>query len=430
LTAPERLPEPPAEPLLVDRLFRSEAGRLVAALTRRLGSARLALAEDAVQDALVAALQQWPFTGLPADPSAWLWRVALNRAIDHLRRRVRLDARASALAARLEADLRQRHVGAPQASALTDDELRMVLLCCHPSLPEGGRVALSLKLVSGFSVREIARALLSDERAIAQRLVRAKRCLRSRRASLNLPLGRALGERVDSALAVIYLLFNEGYGAHAGENLVRFDLCAEALRLGRLLARGRETATPKAHALLALMALHAARLPARVTADGDLVRLDDQDRRLWDPHLVREGFEHLRASSTGAVESSYHLQAAIAAAHAAAPDARATDWESILSLYDRLLEVDPSPIVRLNRAVAVARVRGPQAGLEALVRLERHPALRDYGPLRAVLADLLSESGDVAGAVIAYGEALDLPCTAPERRFLWGRIEALRGGAS
>lgn len=411
---------------LVERLFRAEAGHLVAYFTRRLGPGRLALAEDIVQDALSVALQQWPFSGVPDQPGAWLRRVATNRAIDLLRRQVRFDARAARLARAIEEDRRAAVVDSTTRQPdWADDELRMVMMCCHPALPRGARVALSLKAVSGFSVAEIARALLADERAIAQRLVRAKRLIRAHRIRFVLPAGRALVPRVDSALDVIYLLFNEGYTAHAGDNLVRADLCREALRLGRLIAGTREVATPRSHALVALMALHAARIPARLNAAGELVRLEDQDRRTWDMSLNSLGFQHLEQSMQASCESAFHLQAAIAATHAAAPDGTATDWTTILALYDRLVLLTPTPVVRLNRAVALARVAGPAAGLAALAAVDRAGSLARYYLLPAVRAELLAEAGQAKEAARAYREALKRQCSEPERRFLQSRLDAL-----
>jgi RNA polymerase sigma-70 factor (ECF subfamily) len=413
---------------LVDRLFRTQAGRLVAYFTRRLGPRHLDLAEEVVQDALVKALQQWPFTGVPANPVGWLFRVASNQALDAVRRRAALRSRAGTIARAIARD--SVDAGAPGEGAMADDELRLVLLCCHPSLSREGRVALSLKTAAGFSVGEIARALLSDERAIAQRLVRAKRRLRELSAPIELPSGRALRARVDSALDVIYLLFNEGYGACAGDNLVRADLCREALRLGCLLAGATEIASPKAHALVAMMAFHAAREAARVDARGELVRLEDQDRSRWDPRLVALGFAHLERSMTGDRESPFHLQAAIAATHASAQSGSSTDWATILDLYDALAAIDGSPIVRLNRAVAVSKVRGAAAGLAALAPLGREPALRRYYLLPAVRAELLARAGLAAQARRAYRNALACPCSSPERRFLEARLAELCRKAS
>jgi RNA polymerase sigma-70 factor (ECF subfamily) len=408
--------EPHSPHQLVDHLFRTSAGQMVAWLTRVFGPAHLDLVEEVVQDALVKALQQWPYSGVPDNPSGWLFRVARNGALDVLRRSSSFHSRAYAIALEL-----QRTAGAadrpPLPDDIEDDELRMVFMCCHPSLPGDARVALSLKTVGGFSVAEIARAFLASETTIAQRLVRAKRALRDHGVGLELPAGSDLAARLDSVLEVIYLLFNEGYSAHAGENLVRHDLCGEALRLGRLVARSPRIVSPAAHALVALMALQAARLPARIDARGELVLLEDQDRALWDQKLVALGFAHLERSAEGGAVTTYHVQAAIAALHArSTPDA--TAWAEILALYDELLALNPSPVVRLNRAVALSRVRGPAAALEALAPLEAEPALEQYFLFYCVTGRLLTELGDAAAAATAYRAALERPCSEPERRFV------------
>ena len=414
---------------LVDHLFRNRAGQLVAWLTRIFGPAHLELAEEVVQDALVKALQQWPYSGVPQNPGGWLFRVARNGALDAIRRNASFAARAPEIAAEL-----QRASGLQQSSdsAIEDDELRMVFMCCHPSLPADARVALSLKTVGGFSVPEIARAFLSTESTIAQRLVRAKRVLREQRIGLDLPYGSDLGVRTESVLEVIYLLFNEGYNAHGGNDLVRQDLCGEALRLGRLVAHaphmvsaGAFVGGPAAHALVALMAFQAARLPARVDANGEIVLLEDQDRSLWDQGLVALGFAHFERSSEGQQLTVYHVQAAIAAVHAGAERAEATDWGRILSLYDDLLTLNPSPVIRLNRAVALSRVAGPAAALAALQPLQDDPALANYYLLPSVTGRIHAELGERAQATACYRQALELPCSEPERRFLQRRLALL-----
>jgi RNA polymerase sigma-70 factor (ECF subfamily) len=418
-------------PALVDRLFRRESGRLVAHFARRFGPAHLDLAEEVVQDALVRALERWPYAGVPRNPTGWLFRVASNLALDAIRRRASFGRRAGDVARALAEDLAASSAGAARApGALDDDELRMVLMCCHPSLPRAGRVALSLKTVGGLSVGEIARALLSDSRTIAQRLVRAKRRIRALGLTFDVPAGRALAARIDSVLDVVYLLFNEGYGAHAGENLVRADLCREALRLGRLVADSSDVSTPRACALVALMAFQAARLPARVDEHGGLVLLEDQDRTRWDASLVRLGFDAFDRAIAGATESPYHLQAAIAAHHASAAHAAATDWPAILECYDALVRIDSSPVVRLNRAVAIGKVRGPAAALTALAPLARDRALGRYYLLPAVRADLLAQAGRPGAARRAYEQALERPCSEPERRFLESRRSRLARRAS
>jgi len=408
---------------LVGHLFRNRAARMVGWLTRVFGAAHLSLAEEVVQDAMVKALQQWPYSGVPENPAGWLFQVARNGALDAIRREGVFRDRADALAADLA---RTQLPDDDSDDPLRDDELRLIFLCCHPVLPQDARVALSLKTACGFSVQEISRALLSREPAVAQRLVRAKRQLRDADVSLDLPTGRDLAGRLDSVLEVIYLLFNEGYSAHEGDDLVRLDLCGEALRLARLVADSPIASSPAAHALVSLLAFQAARLPARVDSAGELVLLENQDRTLWDTRLVTMGFQHLDRSAAGSVVSTYHLQAAIAAQHAGAPP-DATPWRVILGMYDELLALNPSPVVALNRAVALSRVAGPGPALDAIARVEHEPPLANYYLLGAVKGRLLAELGDRAGAAAAFREALAHPCSGPERQFLQRRLIEVEG---
>ncbi len=410
---------------MVDHLFRSHAGRMVAYLTGFLGPEHLDLAEDVVQEALLKALQHWSYSGIPQNPAGWLFRVARNAALDAVRHRA-LTAEKSPEVAADHFRNAGTSVDDPEVEAqLRDDELRMVLMCCHPVLPRDARVALSLKTVGGFSAREIARAFLADETTIAQRLVRAKRQIRESGIRFELPAGADLIARLDSALEVVYLMFNEGYAAQSGEDLVRHDLCGEALRLGQLLATS-SVATPQAHALVALMAFQAARLPARVDAAGELVLLDEQDRDRWDRNLIALGFHHFAQCAEGDEIGPYHVQAAIAATHARAHEASATDWKLILELYDQLMELSPSPVVELNRVVVIAKVNGPKAALAALEPLASHRSLRNYYLLPAVQGQLLLEIGDKPGASQCFRHALERPCSDPERRFLQRKLaEAL-----
>jgi RNA polymerase sigma-70 factor, ECF subfamily len=405
---------------LVDHLFRSRAGQMVAYLTRSLGPQYLDLAEEVVQEALLKALQIWPYSGVPRNPSGWLFRVARNAALDAIRRTSTVDQKAAALAA-TEFNKMAASVDSPEDAEfeeqLRDDELRMVLMCCHPALPRDARVALSLKTVGGFSTREIARAFLSEESTIAQKLVRAKRQIRKDGIAFDLPKEKELVQRLDSTLEVIYLMFNEGYAAQSGENLVRQELCGEALRIARLLAAS-SVATPETHALVALMAFQAARLPARVDSQGDLVLLEDQDRSAWDARLVSLGFQHFAQCAEGPQLSVYHLQAAIAAVHASAKSASDTDWQMILDLYTQLLQQFSSPVVALNRIVAVAKVNGTQQALSELYALANAESLQSYYLLPAVEGSLLLEMGDKAGAAQSFRRALELPCSEPEKRFL------------
>lgn len=418
-------------PQLVDHLFRRESGRMVAALTRSFGPAHLALAEEVVQDALLQALRRWPFHGVPAKPVAWLYRVARNLALDQLRRHTTFRDKEADLRLRLEAAAAAAEHGAsPQArmaGEITDDQLRLIFLCCHPELPRDSRVALTLKAVLGLSVREISRAFLSRDPAVAQRIVRAQRRIREGRFPFEVPAADDISNRLDAVLEVLYLAFNEGYGAHEGDRLVRSDLCREALRLTVCLATLPLTDRPAVHALAALMEFQSSRLPARLDGQGELVRLADQDRSLWDPRQVHRAFLHLERSTHGGEQTVYHLQAAIAAHHAAAPSASATDWASILGLYDQLLARNPSPVIALNRAVALARLRGPQAGLDAISDLPRSPAVAEYYLLGATRGELLTQLGRRDEAADAYRQALTCRCSAPERRFLERRLAAVVG---
>lgn len=411
---------------LVDHLFRERSRQMVAWLTRVFGPADLALAEEVVQDALLKALQQWPFTGVPRNPAGWLFEVARNGALDALRRRARFASRTDAVAAELTRSA-SALMGDECAAddLLRDDELRMIFLCCHPALSRDAQVALSLKTVGGFSVDEIARAFLVSETTIAQRLVRAKRQLKKADVRFELPSGSELARRLDAVLEVIYLLFNEGYSARQGDALIREDVCREALRLARIVAEGEATSTPAAHAVAALLAFQSARLPARVDALGEMVLLDAQDRSLWDPRLIGLGFRHLAESADGTAMTTYHVQAAIAAAHAAAPSAEETQWAVILGLYDDLLRINPSPVVQLNRVVAVWKVRGVDAALSELATLEHEQALAEYYLLPVLKAQLCAARGDRHGAATAYEDALRRPCTEPERRLIRRRHLAL-----
>ena len=380
-----------SSPVLLEHLFRRQAGRTVSCLAGLLGFEHLQLAEDAVQEAMLRAVQTWPFQGVPEKPEAWLFRVAHNHAISVLRRGTRFESKIGELIAALEART-QCVEDVDIEQSLRDDELRMIFMCCHPELAPDARIALSLKLVSGFSVDEIARIFMAEENTIAQRLVRAKRLIRERSLPLLMPHNAELPDRLNSVLEVIYLMFSGGYAAHTGEDLIRRDVCLEALRLGRLVAASSMTA-PRVDALVALMALQAARLPARTDAAGDLVLLEEQDRSLWDDELITLGFHCFNRSIAGEEISDWHVQAAIAATYANAESSEAIDWPAILEHYDQLLEMTASPVVALNRAVVVVKVHGAEAALAALAPLEGHAAMRGYHLLPAVRGRVLAELG-------------------------------------
>jgi len=410
--------------VLLDHLFRRQAGRIVSHLARVLGPANLDLAEEAVQEAMLRALQSWPYQGAPDNAAAWLFRVAHNAVIDAIRRRrftVDQESEAIEEIARAADALPDRPDLEEQ---LRDEELRMIFMCCHPEIPRDASVALSLKTVGGFSVPEIARAFLAEDATVAQRLVRARRQIRDRGLTLDMPGGLELQRRLDAVLDVIYFIFNEGYAAHEGDALIRHDLCGEAFRLARLMAAS-SLAEPRVHALVAVMAFQSARAAARVDELGDLILLDDQDRRRWDRRLIALGFQHFDRSIAGDAVSEYHVQAAIAATHARSAPGQ-VPWATILDLYDDLLAMNPSPVVALNRAVAVAKVHGPEAALAAIEPLREDPRLRGYHLLLALRGHLLAELGSRAEAAGCFHAALECRCSEPERRLLKRKLEECR----
>ena len=409
----------PDVPQLVDHLFRHQAGQLVATLTRIFGPQQLDLAEDVVQEALLRALRHWPYHGVPDNPAGWLMRVAKNCALDRLRRERRFAERHGELAAQLA--LAPDPADADEGE-LRDDMLRLMFTCCHPAISREAQVALTLKTLGGFGVPELARAFLAPEPTIAQRLVRAKKTIRERGVPFEVPGAADLPARLGALLEVLYLLFNEGYGAAQGEELLRRDMCAEAIRLAAIVAQHPACDTPTTHALLALLLLLAARLPGRTGAAGDLLTLAEQRRERWDRTLIARGLAELGRASQGDALSPYHPQAAIAALHALAPAYDQTDWVAILEQYDLLMTLAPSPVVVLNRAVALAELRGPQAGLQAIEPLR--PSLAGYHLLHAVAASLHQRAGQPAQALSCYRRALELAANEAERRFLARKIDS------
>ena len=411
-------------PELTEHLFRHEAGKLVSALTGIFGTARLQLAEDVVQEAMVRALQTWPYHGIPVNPAAWLMQTAKNRALDVIRREKFLIEKQPQIIVSLEHWSADPVEVAVHDDEITDDRLRLIFACCHPLVPADDQTALALRTLCGFSPAEIAKAYLTSEVAIAKRLTRARQKIRDLGIPFEIPSGTELAPRLDGVLRVLYLLFNEGYKASTGDNLVREDLCAEAIRLTSLLASHPASETPRTHALLALMLLNAARLPGRVDAEGNVLRLAEQDRSTWLRPMIAQGLRHLGQAAVGNALSEYHLQAVIAACHATADDDASTDWPGILARYDQLVAIDDSPVIALNRAVAVAKVHGPAAGIEAVEQIRRRKPLDSYYLVHAVLGEFEAQLGHFQAAVGHLQKALELAEVKSEQSFLLKQLQS------
>jgi RNA polymerase sigma-70 factor, ECF subfamily len=407
----------------IDAVWRIESPRIIAGLTRMVRD--VGVAEDLAQDALVAALEQWPQSGVPDNPGAWLTAAAKHRAIDHFRRNARLERKREELGREME----EKEMAVPDFAAALDDTvgddlLRLVFISCHPVLPSEGRVALTLRLLGGLTTEEIARAFLVPEPTVAQRIVRAKRTLAEKRVPFEVPRGEELAARLSSVLAVIYLIFNEGYAATAGDDWLRPALCEDALRLGRVLAE-LAPLEPEVHGLVALMEIQASRAGARVDAVGAPILLLEQSRAEWDQLLIRRGFAALaKAAELGPARGPYVLQAEIAACHARARAAEETDWARIVSLYEKLGEIAPSPVIDLNRAVAVSMAFGAAAGLELVDTLTAEGALENYHLLPSVRGDLLQKLGRLEEARAEFERAAALTRNARERQLLLARAEA------
>ncbi len=395
---------------------------MVAILTRIFGVEHLTLAEDVVQEALARALQTWPFYGVPKNPSAWLMRASRNLALDVVRRQKVFRDKEPEIVRLIERPMPSPDETIFEEQEIADDRLRMMFVCCHPLIPSDAQVALALNTLCGFSVTEISRAFLATDAAIAKRLTRAKQKIRDAKIPFEIPIGEELAARLDGVLQALYLLFNEGYKASSGEKLVREDICEEAIRLTSLLAGHAVGNQPQVHALLALMLLNAARLNARVDADGNLLRLREQDRSSWNHAMIARGMFHLTQSAKGDDLTAYHLQAAIAACHCSAPDWQSTDWPRILSLYDQLVKLDDSPVVALNRAVAVAEVRGPAEGIKSVAAIPDQKSLGAYYLFYAVLAEFEIQLKDFPAAAEHLRRALQLTEIKSERALLEARL--------
>jgi RNA polymerase sigma factor (sigma-70 family) len=405
---------------LVDHLFRQKSGQITAILVKIFGIDHLDLAEDVVQDALIKAIQQWPFSGVPKNPGGWLMQAAKYRALDILRREATFREKQPYLIQQITEHMDNQ--GQPE---FEDEQLTLMFTCCHPQLNLETQTVLILKTLCGFSVNEIARAFLTQPATIAQRLVRAKRKIKEEKIKFEIPENQELRMRLHTILNVLYLFFNEGYGATEGEDLVRQDLCEEAIRLAFLVVENPAGDLPETHALLALMLFHAARLETRTDSDGNLILLAEQDRTQWNRKLIQRGFYHLDRAADQEI-TEYHVQAIIASCHAAAESYETTNWKRILEFYDILVSMNRSPVFLLNRAVAVAMTNGADAGLKELDELHELPSMQNYYLLPATYAEFHRRLGNHQQASKFYQQTLELVRTKPERQFILKRIEEMK----
>jgi len=412
---------------VIDHLFRHESGKMVSLLTRIFGLHNLEMAEDVVQDTLLKALQQWPYSGVPSNPSGWLFQVAKNKALDVVRREKFTTKFAEDISQLLESEwsvattMNELFLD----TEIPDDQLRMIFTCCHPALPSESQIALTLKTLCGFSIAEIARAFLTNEAVINKRLYRAKQKIAEENIVFEIPTGPALRERLDNVLSSLYLLFNEGYNSTHSDRLIREDLLSEAMRLATLLTDHPAVQDPKVRALLALMCFHTARIPARLDDGGNLLLLKEQDRSLWDQTLIDRGNYYLNVSAEGEEISTYHVEAAIACMHVRAKTFEETDWMEINKLYDLLYTLQPTPIVALNRAIAIAQTQGPDAAIESIAKIPDRAQLDRYYLLPATLGELYLQKKDFPQALTYLEKAFSLTDSAVEKKFLQAKIEKI-----
>ena len=409
---------------LIAALTRSESGRLVAVLARIFGPHNLNLAEDAVQDVLLKAIEQWTVNGIPNNPAAWLYTAARNKAIDTIRKYRRQQTFATDITLLLESE----YTAAITLNTcfteeeINDDQLRMMFACCHPAISREGQIALIMKTLCGFSIPQISRAFIVSPDTIEKRLYRARLAFRENNISLEIPVGAALQDRLNNVLEAIYLLFNEAHSASYHDTLTRKDLAEDTIRLCTLLANHAATKLPRTDALLALLYFHTSRLPARTDAHGDLLLMKDQDRNLWDADMIERGIFYLGRASTGHQVCAYHLEAAIAFEHCKATHYADTDWRSILHFYDLLAQLSPSPVVLLNRAIAVKELEGPAAALDCIRKIPGIDYLQGYYLLHAIIGELHMELGDKEQAKVHYTKALQHAVSAAEKRLLTKKL--------
>lgn len=411
----------------IDNLFRREAGKVTAVLTRVFGVNNLELVEDVVQDTLLKALQQWPLGGVPENPEAWIYKAAKNKAVDILRREKLKDKYASDLnyLYKSEWTLSKTISEVFSDNEIKDDQLRMIFTCCHPSIPVESQVALALKTLCGFGIKEIAKAFLLNEETIAKRITRAKTVLRKENIRFQIPAGDELKERLNIVLSTLYLLFNEGYNSMNEETLIREDLIAEAIRLTLLLCGHKLTETPAVHALLSLMLFHTARIPARTDSLGNIYLLEEQDRSLWNRSIINEAIRHMGKSAEGKEVSEYHLEAGIAYFYTTAESFEKTEWEKILRVYDIMYKTNNSPVVGLNRAIVYAQVHGPAAGIKEIKKLE-DKAMDKYYLYHSALGEMHSREGNYKQAEEHFKKAIELTTSNAEKKLINKKLDAIK----
>ena len=403
---------------LVDHFFRTEYGKAVSHLTSKFGASNLELAEDSVQEALIKAMQTWPYSQIPDNPTGWILRVARNKMIDHLRRDQKTNNQ----------EVPERAEGMKEdlsLESINDDMVRMIFACCHPSLSQEYQIILTLKILGGLSIREISSSLLKKEETVAKAYTRAKKKFKKEEIKLSLPSAHEIEKRLDIVLKIIYLLFNEGYKSAEGDLLIRRDLCKDAIRLNGVLLESEVCNTPSANALMALMHFHTSRFAARVDDSGNVISLEDQDRSRWDQELIQEGLNYLTNASQEGIMNEYLIQAAISATHCQAATFEETDWKNILSLYDLQLQLTPTPVVELNRVVALEKVHGPLLGLKEIERLEATQFFEEYYLFYAIKSEMLKKMGSMEDARTALERAVLLAKNEREKVYLLSKLEMM-----